>query len=51
MAWQQRYAPGAVSVAPPALPGGRATLVVMSVIATAIIGLEVNEKLVPLFLG
>ena len=34
-----------------ALPGGRATLVVMSVIATAIIGLEVNEKLVPLFLG
>ena len=50
MAWQQRYTPGAVSVAPPSLPGGRATLVVMSVIAVAIIALEVNEN-VPLFLG
>ena len=37
--------------AAPSLPGGLATLVVMSVIAVAIIALEVNEKLVPLFLG
>ena len=51
MAWQQRYAPGAVSVAPPALPGGRASLVGMSVVAAAIIGLEVQEKLLPLFFG
>ena len=40
MAWPQRYTPGAVSVAPPSLPGGRATLVVMSVIAVAIIAIE-----------
>ena len=51
MAWVQRYGPDADPVVPAALPGGKATLAVMAVGAAAVIGLEVNEKLLPLVAG
>jgi len=45
MAWQQRYGEDASPVAPPALPGGRATLVAMATFAASIVAGETWERL------
>ena len=46
MAWQQRYGPEAAPAAEPAVPGGRATLALMIGAASAVIGLEVAQRMV-----
>ena len=48
MAWVQRYSPECEQFVPPALPGGRLVLALMAIGAVGVIGLEVQEKLLPL---